>query len=159
MITYLVGEIQEFLTGTRHTPPTERVLLTVVVTDIVGSTEKATQMGDQKWKDVLQLHNAIVRQELKNFEGLEINTTGDGFVLAFTGPTRAIQCTKAIRQGLGRLGLVMRAGLHTGECERRDSDLSGVAVHIASRISSQASPNTILVSSTVKDLVVGSGIR
>jgi len=110
MITYLVGEIQEFLTGTRHTPPTERVLLTVVVTDIVGSTERAAQMGDQKWKDVLQLHDAIVQQELKNFEGQEINTTGDGFVLAFTGPTRAIQCTKAIRQGLGRLVLTSVRG-------------------------------------------------
>jgi class 3 adenylate cyclase len=96
---------------------------------------------------------------LKNFEGLEINTTGDGFVLAFTGPTRAIQCTTAIRQDLERLGLAMRAGLHTGECERRDNDLSGVAVHIASRISSQAASHSILASGTVKDLVVGSGIR
>jgi class 3 adenylate cyclase len=155
----LIGEIQEFLTGTRQPLPTERVLLTVIVTDIVGSTEKAAEMGDQKWKDVLQRHDAAVRRELNSFAGQEINTTGDGFVLAFTGPTRAIQCTQAIRQGLDRLGLSMRAGLHTGECERRGNDLSGLAVHVASRISSQASPDSILVSSTVKDLVVGSGIR
>jgi pimeloyl-ACP methyl ester carboxylesterase len=154
----LVGEIQEFLTGARHTPPAERVLLTVVMTDIVGSTERAAKIGDQKWKDLLQQHDAIVRQELKNFDGQEINTTGDGFVLAFSGPTRAIQCTQAIRQGLGRIGLSMRAGLHTGECERRSNDLSGIAVHVASRIASKAQAGDILVSNTVKDLVVGSGI-
>ena len=154
----LLGEIQEFLTGARHTPPAERVLLTVVMTDIVESTERAAKMGDQRWKDVLQQHDAIVRKELKNFDGQEINTTGDGFVLAFSGPTRAIQCTLAIRQGLGRIGLSMRAGLHTGECERRGDDLSGIAVHAASRIAAKASANEILASSTVKDLVVGSGI-
>jgi class 3 adenylate cyclase/pimeloyl-ACP methyl ester carboxylesterase len=154
----LMGEMQEFLTGTRDSPPTERVLLTVLVTDIVGSSERAAAIGDLKWKDLLQSHDVTVRRELKNFGGQEINTTGDGFVLAFTGPTRAIQCASAIRQNLERLGLAVRAGLHTGECERRGSDLSGLAVHIASRISSRASPNTILVSSTVKDLVVGSGI-
>jgi pimeloyl-ACP methyl ester carboxylesterase len=154
----LIGEIQEFLTGKRQTPPTERVLLTVVVTDIVGSTEKAAQMGDQKWKEVLNLHDTAVRRELNSFGGQEINTTGDGFILAFTGPTRAIQCAQAIKQGLGRLGLSMRAGLHTGECERRGSDLSGIAVHVASRISSKGEADDILVSNTVKDLVVGSGI-
>ncbi len=154
----LIGEIQEFLTGARSSPPTERILLTVLVTDIVGSTEKAAALGDLKWKDLLQSHDAAVRRELKNFDGQEINTTGDGFILAFTGPTRAIQCTQAIRQDLERLGLNMRAGLHAGECERRGSDLSGLAVHIASRISGKAPSNRILVSSTVKDLVVGSGI-
>jgi pimeloyl-ACP methyl ester carboxylesterase len=155
----LIGEVQEFLTGTRDSPPTERVLLTVLVTDIVGSSEKAAAMGDLKWKDLLQTHDATVRREVKNFGGQEINTTGDGFVLAFTGPTRAIQCAFAIRQGLERLGLAVRAGLHTGECERRGSDLSGLAVHIAARISNEASRDSILVSSTVKDLVVGSGLR
>jgi pimeloyl-ACP methyl ester carboxylesterase len=154
----LIGEIQEFLTGARSSPLTERILLTVLVTDIVGSTEKAAALGDLKWKGLLQSHDAAVRRELKNFDGQEINTTGDGFILAFTGPTRAIQCTQAIGQDLERLGLNMRAGLHTGECERRGSDLSGLAVHIASRISGKASSNGILVSSTVKDLVVGSGI-
>ncbi len=154
----LVGEVQEFLTGSRAIPSTDRVLLTVLVTDIVGSTEKAAAIGDLKWKDRLQSHDMAVRQELKNFGGQEINTTGDGFILAFTGPSRAIQCAPAIGQNLERLGLEMRAGLHTGECERRGGDLSGLAVHLASRISEKASPNNILVSSTVKDLVVGSGI-
>lgn len=151
-------EIQAFLTGARAIPPTDRVLLTVLVTDIVGSTEKAAAMGDLKWKGLLQSHDAAVRRELKNFDGQEINTTGDGFILSFTGPSRAIQCAQAIRQDLERLGLGMRAGLHTGECERRGSDLSGLAVNLASRICSKASSNSILVSSTVKDLVVGSGI-
>jgi pimeloyl-ACP methyl ester carboxylesterase len=155
----LIGEIQEFLTGTRQAPPAERVLLTVVVTDIVGSTQTAAQLGDQKWKDVLQLHDTAVRRELTSFGGQEINTTGDGFVMAFTGPTRAIQCTLAIKQGLDRLGLRIRAGLHTGECERRGDDLRGLAVHVASRVSSIAASNDILVSNTVKDLVVGSGIK
>jgi len=155
----LVGEVQEFLTGTRDRLPTERVLLTVLVTDIVGSTEKLAAIGDLKWKDTLQAHDGVVRREVKNFGGQEVNRTGDGFVLAFTGPTRAIQCAQAIIQELSRLGLATRAGLHTGECERRENDLSGLAVHIASRISSNAAPSSILVSSTVKDLVVGSGIR
>ena len=155
----LMGEIQEFLTGTRNSPPTERVLLTVLVTDIVGSTEKVAAMGDLRWKDRLHDHDAIVRREVKNFGGQEINTTGDGFVLAFAGPTRAIQCAKAISQEVSRLGLITRAGLHTGECERRGDDLSGLAVHIAARVSSHAPPNHIVVSSTVRDLVVGSGIK
>jgi pimeloyl-ACP methyl ester carboxylesterase/class 3 adenylate cyclase len=155
----LVGEIQEFLTGTRQTSPTERVLLTVVVTDIVGSTGKVAQLGDQRWKEVLQLHDAAVRRELSSFGGEEINTTGDGFILAFSGPTRAIQCSLAIKQRLENLGLKMRAGLHTGECERRGKDLSGIAVHVASRIVSEAAQSDILVSNTVKDLVVGSGIQ
>jgi class 3 adenylate cyclase len=155
----LIGEIQDFLIGTRNNPPTERVLLTLAVTDIVGSTEKSAALGDLKWKNLLTLHDTIVRREVRNFGGQEINTTGDGFVLAFTGPTRAIRCIQAIRQELERLGLGMRAGLHTGECERRDGDLSGLALHISARIADKASPNEILVSRTVKDLVIGSGLR
>jgi class 3 adenylate cyclase len=155
----MVGEIQEFLTGARGTPSTDRVLLTVLVTDIVGSTEKAAEIGDSKWKELLQRHDAAVRRELRNFGGQEIKTTGDGFLLAFTGPTRAVQCTKAIKLDLERLGVYVRAALHTGECERRGNDLSGLAVHIVSRILGKASPNDILVSGTVKDLVVGSGLE
>jgi len=154
----LIGEIQAFLTGGRAIPSTDRVLLTVLVTDIVGSTEKAASMGDLKWKGLLQSHDDAVRRELKNFDGQEINTTGDGFILAFTGPSRAIQCAQAISQELESLGLAMRAGLHTGECERRGSNLSGFAVNLASRICGKASSSSILVSSTVKDLVVGSRI-
>jgi class 3 adenylate cyclase len=155
----LIGEIEEFVTGTRNSSRAERVLLTVLVTDIVGSTERLAAAGDLKWKNTLQAHDTIVRRQLKNFGGQEINTTGDGFVLAFTGPTRAIQCAKAIVQELSDLGLAIRAGLHTGECERRGDDLSGLAVHVASRIAGHASPGSILVSGTVKDLVVGSGIE
>jgi class 3 adenylate cyclase len=155
----LIGEIQEFLTGIRSSPPTERVLLTVLVAGIVGSTEKAAAMGGLRWKNLLRSPDAAVRQELRNFDGQEMNTMGDGFVVAFTGPTRAIRCTQAIRQDLDRLGLGMRAGLHIGECERRGSDLSGLAVKIALRVSSKAPSNSIFVSSTVKDLVVGSGIK
>jgi class 3 adenylate cyclase len=134
------------------------VLLTVLVTDIVGSTEKAAALGDVKWKGLLQLHDAAVRRELRNFDGQEVNTTGDGFIVAFTGPSRAIQCAQAIKHELESLGLGMRAGLHTGECERRGSNLSGLAVNLASRICSASPSGCILVSSTVKDLVVGSGI-
>jgi len=154
-----VGEIQEFVTGARTGVPTERVLLTVLVTDIVGSTERAAAVGDRKWKDLLQAHDAIVRRQLRNYEGQEINTTGDGFIMSFTGPTRAIQCAQAINRDLQHLGIDIRCGLHTGECERRGKDLSGLAVHIASRIASESRPQNILVSSTVKDLVVGSGMK
>jgi class 3 adenylate cyclase len=132
--------------------------LTVLVTDIVGSTAKAAAMGDLKWKGLLELHDAAVRREVKNFNGQEINTTGDGFILAFTGPTRAIQCAQAIRQDLEHLGLEIRAGLHTGECERRGNELGGLAVHVATRILDRAKPGSIWVSGTVKDLVIGSGI-
>ncbi|MFQ5953726.1 MAG: adenylate/guanylate cyclase domain-containing protein [Kiloniellales bacterium] len=153
------AEIEEFLTGRRRTPSPERVLLTVLMTDIVGSTEKATELGDQRWKSLLQQHDTVVRRQVRNFQGQEVNTTGDGFVLAFTGPTRAIQCAQAIKRDLQALGLDIRVGLHTGECERRGGDLSGVALHIASRILDIARPGSILVSNTVKDLVVGSGIE
>src|SRR5262249_53624411 len=146
------------LAGGGESPPTDRALLTVLVTDIVGSTETAAKIGDLRWKDLLQMHDAAVRRELKNFDGQEINTTGDGFVLAFTGPTRAIKCARAIKEDLEHIGLAMRAGLHTGECERRGDDLSGLAVHLASRIAAQAASNSILVSSTVKDLVIGSDL-
>jgi pimeloyl-ACP methyl ester carboxylesterase len=155
----LMGEIQEFVTGVRTGAPTERVLLTVLVTDIVGSTERAAAVGDRKWKDQLQAHDAAVRRQLRNFEGQEINTTGDGFILSFMGPTRAIQCAQSIIRELQHLGISVRIGLHTGECERRGKDISGLALHIASRIVDKSSPQHILVSSTVKELVVGSGIN
>ena len=155
----LLGEIAEFVTGTRHSTPTERVLLTVLVTDIIGSTERAAALGDARWKDLLGVHDAAVRSHLPRFEGVEINTTGDGFIMSFTGPTRGVQCARAIRSELQSLGLPIRAGLHTGECERRGRDLSGLAVHIAARTAQLATEAGILVSSTVKDLVVGSGLK
>ena len=155
----LLGEIEEFLTGQKANAPSERVLLTILMTDIVGSTEKAASLGDSKWRSLLDQHDAIVRNKLKTFGGSEINTTGDGFITAFTGPTRAIECAQEIRAELSSLNLGVKAGIHTGECERRGTDLGGLAVHIAARILDNTSPGQILVSGTVKDLVVGSSLE
>ncbi len=155
----MVGEIEEFLTGQRDTFSSERVLLTVLLTDIVGSTKRAAALGDSSWRALLDQHDEIVRRRVSAFEGQTINTTGDGFITAFTGPTRAIQCAQAIRVDVGRLDMEIRAGVHTGECERRGSDIGGLAVHIAARILDHASPGQVLVSSTVKDLTVGSGLE
>jgi len=155
----IVGEIQEFLTGQRDTTSSERVLLTVLMTDIVGSTKKVTAIGDSRWRTLLDQHDAIIRDRVKTFGGQIINTTGDGFIMAFTGPTRAIQCAEEIRADVSRLDLEVRAGVHTGECERRGSDISGLAVHIAARVMDYASPGQVLASGTVKDLTVGSGLE
>ncbi len=155
----LVGEIEEFLTGQRETSSGERVLLTVLITDIVGSTERAAALGDSKWRALLDRHDAIVRQRVSAFGGQTINTTGDGFITSFAGPTRAIQCAEAIRVDLARLDMEIKAGVHTGECERRGADLGGLAVHIAARILDYAAPGQTLVSGTVKDLTVGSGLE
>jgi pimeloyl-ACP methyl ester carboxylesterase len=155
----MVGEIKEFLTGQRDISPSERVLLTVLMTDIVGSTERAAALGDSRWRSLLDQHDAIVRRRVSDFGGQTINTTGDGFITAFTGPTRSIQCAEAISADLARLDIQIRAGVHTGECERRGSDLGGLAVHIAARILEHAPPGEILVSGTVKDLTVGSGLE
>jgi len=155
----ILNEIEEFLTGVRPVPEPERVLLTVLFTDIVESTSKAAELGDHRWKDLLQSHDKIVRECLEPYRGKEINTTGDGFISTFDGPTRAIQCAIAIRDQIASTGLQLRFGMHTGECERRGDDLSGIAVHIASRVLERSQPDEILVSSTVKDLVVGSKIE
>jgi class 3 adenylate cyclase len=156
--TQLLDEIEEFLTGIRPPPVSERVLLTILFTDIVGSTSIATEVGDQRWKELLQRHDDAVRQELRRHEGEEIKTTGDGFLAAFDGPTRAIQCAIAIQDRMAGVGLKIRASVHTGECERRGKDLSGIAVHLASRLLDHTQPGDVVVSQTVKDLVVGSGI-
>lgn len=154
----LVAEIEQFLTGSRTVTSSERVLLTVLMTDIVGSTTKATELGDERWKHLLEQHDEIIRRHIRTFDGMEINTRGDGFNIAFTGPTRAIQCAQSIHQDLMALGLGIRAGIHTGECERHGQDLSGVAVHLAARIMDVGDVGETIVSSTVKDLVVGSGL-
>ncbi len=154
----VVDEIEEFLTGVRHGPDPDRVLLTVLFTDIVESTATAAKLGDRDWRELLERHDAIVRKHIGRCRGREVNTTGDGFLAAFDGPGRAIHCAAAIRDEVGALGLAIRAGLHTGECERRGDDLSGIAVHLAARVLGKAGAGEILVSSTVKDLVVGSGI-
>jgi class 3 adenylate cyclase len=153
-------EVAEFLTGTRPITDTDRVLVTVLFTDIVGSTERASSLGDRRWRTLLDRHDQLVREQLRTFRGREVNTTGDGFVAAFDGPARAIRCGLAIVNDATRaLDIELRAGLHTGECEVRGDDLGGLAVHIAARVASLASPSEVLVSGTVKDLVVGSGIE
>jgi class 3 adenylate cyclase len=148
-----------FLTGTRPVTDIDRVLVSVLFTDIVGSTERAASLGDQRWRSLLDRHDEMVREQLRIFRGREVNTTGDGFVASFDGPARAIRCGEDILNGTGALGIDLRMGLHTGECEVRGKDLGGLAVHIAARVSSLASPGEVLVSGTVKDLVVGSGIE
>lgn len=157
-LTQVIDELSEFLTGSRPEVETERVLTTVMFTDIVGSTAQAAEMGDERWSALLGSHDVAVREQLRRFRGEEINTTGDGFVAVFDGPARAIRCGEALIEATRRLGLDVRVGMHTGECERRGSDMSGLAVHLAARVGALAQASEILVSSTVRDLVVGSGI-
>src|SRR5439155_25673252 len=154
----IVDEIEEFLTGVRPTPETDRVLATVLFTDIVGSTERAAGLGDRTWRDVMQQHHALVRRHLERFRGREVDTAGDGFMAPVDGPARAIRCASAIVEGVRSLDLEVRAGVHTGECEQMGEKLGGIAVHIAARVSAAAGPSEVLVSQTVKDLVAGSGI-
>jgi class 3 adenylate cyclase len=155
----IADEVAEFLTGERPLVEIERILTTVVFTDIVDSTARAASLGDQRWNALLDVHDRTVREQLRRFRGREINTTGDGFVASFDGPARAIRCAQAIIDATEALGIQLRAGLHTGECEIRGDDLGGLAVHIASRVGAIASPGEPLVSGTVKDLVIGSGIE
>ncbi len=154
----VLDEIQEFLTGVRPIADIDRVLATVLFTDIVGSTETAARLGDRAWRALLDGHHAMVRKELSHFRGREVNTAGDGFLATFDGPGRAIRCAFAIRDGARALGLATRAGLHTGEIEQSANDVRGIAVHIGARVAAIAEPGETLVSSTVKDIVVGSGI-
>jgi pimeloyl-ACP methyl ester carboxylesterase len=155
----VVDEIEEFLTGARRGPEPDRVLATVLFTDLVGSTEQAKKLGDRRWRELLERHHTLVRQQLTRFDGREIDTAGDGFLATFDGPARAIRCGYAIESGLRGLGLEVRAGVHTGECELFAEKVAGLAVHTGARIASQARPGEVLVSRTVKDLVAGSGIR
>jgi pimeloyl-ACP methyl ester carboxylesterase len=155
----ILDEIEEFLTGVRHGPEPDRVLATVLFTDIVGATEKAATLGDRRWRDLLEGHHAVVRRELGRFRGREVDTAGDGFLATFDGPARAVRCATAVRDGVRGLGLDIRAGLHTGECEVMGEKLGGMAVHIGARVAAAAGPGEVLVSSTVKDLVAGSGLR
>ena len=154
----IAGEIEELLTGARHARAPDRVLATVLFTDIVSSTERAAELGDARWRSVLERHDEVVRDQLRRFDGTEVKTTGDGFLATFDGPARAIRCAEAIRDAVRDLGIHVRAGIHTGECEVIGSDVAGMAVHIASRVSALAGLDEILVSRTVRDLVVGSGI-
>jgi class 3 adenylate cyclase len=154
----IADEIAEFLIGERPTVEIDRILTTVLFTDINASTERLASLGDRRWRSILDAHDRVVRDALRRFRGREIKTTGDGFHACFDGPGRAIRCAQSIIRSVEGLGVEVRAGLHTGECEVRGDDLSGLAVHIAARVSTAALPGEVLVSATVKDLVAGSGI-
>jgi pimeloyl-ACP methyl ester carboxylesterase len=154
----IVDEIEQFLTGTRRGPEPDRVLATVLFTDIVGSTEQASKLGDRRWRKLLDRHHALVRQQLERYQGREVDTAGDGFLATFDGPARAIRCASAIQTGMPGIGLEVRAGVHTGECELFGGTIAGVAVHTGARVAAAAGPGEVLVSQTVKDLVAGSGI-
>jgi class 3 adenylate cyclase/pimeloyl-ACP methyl ester carboxylesterase len=151
--------IYEFLTGQQPEVADDRVLATVLFTDIVDSTRRAVDIGDRDWHALLDAHDAVVRSQLARFRGREVNTSGDGFLAMFDGPQRAIRCAMAIRDAVQALGIQVRAGLHTGECEVRGDDIGGIAVHIGARVSALAGPNEVLVSSTLRDLVIGSGLE
>jgi class 3 adenylate cyclase len=155
----VLGEVQEFLTGVRWAPAGERVLTTVLFTDVVGSTERAAALGDRRWRDVLEQHRGLIRRELGRFRGREVETVGDGFLAAFGSPAQAIHCAGAIVEAVRPLGVAIRAGLHTGECEVVGDHLAGIAVHMGARVASSAGSGEVLVSSAVRDLVAGSGIE
>jgi pimeloyl-ACP methyl ester carboxylesterase len=155
----IADEIEEFVTGVRPAPEPDRFLATVLFTDIVGSTGHASAIGDRKWVDLLEVHNALAKREIGRFRGRAVKSTGDGVLATFDGPGRAIRCAQSIAGSVEHLGLDVRAGLHTGECELMGVDIGGIAVHIAARVASLAGPGEVLVSSTVKDLVAGSGIE
>jgi class 3 adenylate cyclase len=159
-----VAEIERFVTdvwaaGGWEETEQERVLATILFTDIVGSTQKAVQLGDRAWRELLQRHHSLIRRELVRYRGAELDVAGDGFFARFDGPARAVRCARAITDGVRELGLEVRAGLHTGECEVIDGKVGGIAVHIGARVAREAQPGEVLVSSTVKDLVAGSGLR
>jgi class 3 adenylate cyclase len=150
--------VEEFLTGTRPAPVTDRVLATVVFTDIVSSTERLAELGDRDWRAKLDRHDAMVRTQLERFRGVEINTAGDGFFATFDGPARAVRCAQAIIVAARPLGIDVRTGVHAGECEVRGADYAGIAIHIGARVCALAQAGEVLVTSTVRDLVAGSGI-
>ena len=153
-----LATIEEFLTGVRPGPATQRVLATVLFTDIVDSTRMATELGDARWRELLERHQELTREQLRRFEGREVKTTGDGFLATFEGPTRAAECARAIADAMPALGIEVRAGLHTGEVELIGDDVGGIAVHVAARIAALAGPGEVLASRTVRDLAVGSGV-
>ena len=154
----VIGEMSEFITGVREPLEPEQVLATVLFTDIVGSTERARELGDRRWRELMEQHHSAVRAELARYRGREIDTAGDGFLASFDGPARAIRCALAVLEALDRLGLPARSGLHTGECELLGEKLAGIAVHIGARVAARAAAGEVLVSDTVRDLVAGSGI-
>jgi class 3 adenylate cyclase len=155
----ILQEIEEFLTGVRHGPEADRVLATILFTDIVASTEHAARLGDHAWRELVGRHDRLVREELDRFRGREVDTAGDGFLATFDGPARAVRCAQAISAAVPTLGIEVRAGLHTGEVELAGRGVRGIAVHIGARVAAEAGAGEILASSTVRDLVAGSGIQ
>jgi class 3 adenylate cyclase len=155
----LVDETQEFLTGARREPELDRVLATVLFTDIANSSEHAVELGDRRWRELLERYYSVVRAQLERFRGRELDTAGDGFFATFDGPARAIRCGCAIREALGELRLAVRTGIHTGECEVMSDKVGGIAVHTAARVLAKAEPGEVLASQTVRDLVAGSGLK
>jgi len=155
----ILDEVEEFLTGVRPVPEPDRVLATILFTDIVGSTSRAAELGDARWRQLIQQHHALIRHQLGRFSGREIDTAGDGFFASFDGPARAIRCACAISDSVRGIGLEVRAGLHTGECELVDGKVGGIAVHIGARVASLAAPREVLVTRTVRDLVAGAGLQ
>jgi class 3 adenylate cyclase len=154
----VVDEVEEFVTGTRPAPDADRFLSTVLFTDIIGSTERQAAIGDRAWRDVVLAHHDLVRDSLKRWRGVENDTAGDGFYATFDGPARAVRCALEVTDRVRALGIEIRAGVHTGECEIVDGKCGGIAVAIGARIAALAGPSQILVSQTVKDLVTGSGL-
>jgi class 3 adenylate cyclase len=150
--------MQEFLTGTRPVPEVDRVFATVLFTDIVGSTQQAAKSGDRRWRDLMESHDLAMKQEIDRFRGRQVKQTGDGVLATFDGPSRAIHCAKSMVQAARQLGVEIRAGLHAGECELLGEDIHGITVNIAARVAGLAGPGQVLVSQTVRDIVVGSGI-
>jgi class 3 adenylate cyclase len=155
----VAAEIEEFLTGARPPPMPDRVLASILFTDIAGSTQRAAEVGDRRWRELLGRHDTLARAQLERYRGQEVKMTGDGLLATFDGPARAVTCAAAIGRELRTLGLEVRAAVHTGEVELRDGDIGGIAVHIAARVMGLARPNEVLVSSTVRDLVAGAEIR
>jgi class 3 adenylate cyclase len=159
MADRFVGEVEEFLTGSRGEVEIDRVLATVMFTDIVDSTKRAAELGDRDWRTLRERHSSAVRQLLTRFRGHEVKNLGDGFLATFDGPARAIRCAAAISDAVRPLGVAVRSGLHTGEIELTADDVTGIAVHIAARVAAEADASETVVSSTVRDLVAGSGLR
>jgi class 3 adenylate cyclase len=155
----LVAEIERFVTGIHEEVHPERVLVTLLVTDIVGSTHRATELGDRAWRDLVETHYTALRGQLARFRGREIDSAGDGILAVFDGPARAVRCALAMARAVTSLGLELRAGVHTGEVELAGTAVRGIAVHVAARVAAEAGPGEVLVSQTVKDLVAGSGLE
>lgn len=158
-VDMILGDIEQFVTGARHAPEADRVLATVMFADIVDSTQRAAALGDRAWREQLQQFYGLVRDELQRFRGREIDTAGDGYFATFDGPARGVRCAQAIAKDVSRIGLTIRAGLHTGEVEVLGEKVSGIAVHIGARVAGHAAPGEVVVSNTVKDLVAGSGLQ